>query len=225
MVGRSHDAGNALTAAFIGARPMKRTLVALVCLVAAVAVTACGTDDPPGGDPLPSPTTELSASANSPSSAETPPAWESKFSPRELDQYKEALRRWQEYTAKTHEIYEAGSDTPGARRVFQEYSLTWQGDAAVLADSAKRHLRVTVPEKSLSTRAISVRLNRDGTGTVEISQCTDYRPVTVLQNGTQIKTSQPSHLVTPLLINMTKPAGRDWMVAKTDLRDHSSCGR
>lgn len=224
-IGQSRDVGSASTAAALGARPLKRIPIVLACVVAVVTVTACGADDSPSADPAPSRTSGLSTSTSSPSSTETPPAWESKYSPRELDQYREALRRWQEYTAKTHEIYEAGSDTPGALRVFKEYSLAWQGAAAVLADSASRHIRVTVPERPLSTRAISVRLNQDGTGTVEISQCTDYRPVTVLQDGKQIETSRPSHLVTPLVINMTKPAGRDWMVAKTELKDHSSCAR
>ena len=218
-LGQSHDAADAPTAASLGAQPLKRMLVAVACLLIGVGVAACSADDAPGTRPSPSPLTESSTSTSSPSTAETPPAWESKYSPRELAQYREALRRWQEYSAKTEQIYKQGKDTPGAEAVFRQYTAIAPG---LIADLKRTYdiggLRIVRASKPISFKALSIESNR-----VVIGQCTDYADMVVTQNGQKVSDALPDHLHTTLRIEMEKPSGHDWTIFSIGGKDETSC--
>jgi hypothetical protein len=193
--------------------------VLAACVLAALVITGCSDETTPNGSDDPTPTAPTTSSTPTP----TTPAWQAKFTAEQLEAYDAALERWQKYTEKTNEIYRVGKDTPEARAVLREYSMQWQGDVAVLADTADRKVRIERPAKPLSWKAVSIKLNDDGTGNLIISQCTSYRDILVTQGGKPIGEAKPEHVVTALTINMSKPKGYDWMVAATDLKDKRSC--
>ena len=103
-------------------------------LIAALSggLTACGGEDDPQTKPSPRTTTSTNdpSPSNDSSGAGGPPSgWEDKFTRGQLNSYNAALRRWEQYTKLSNEIYRKGRDTPDARNTLREFSLFWQRDA------------------------------------------------------------------------------------------------
>ncbi|MEJ7831858.1 MAG: hypothetical protein WKF79_03010 [Nocardioides sp.] len=193
-------------------------------VAAAMVLAGCSEDTDPGPTAGPAPTATVTSPSLTPSQSPTTPAWQSKYTDDELAIYEDALARQLEYFEKKNAIYKAGKDTPEAREVFREYSLLWPGLVAELAESYdQRGLRIVRPPTPLSTRMVSINMNEDGTGSLLMSQCTDYSDILVTQNGEELSGTKPDHLITALTINMSKPEGRDWMLATTELKDKQSC--
>lgn len=196
------------------------TMLAVIVALSG-SLTACDGDNDPQTKPSPSTTTSATdrSPSDDPSEAGGPPAgWEDKFTRDQLNAYNAALRRWQQYTKLANEIYRKGKDTPEARKTLEEYSLFWQRDAVTLArDFDKGGIRAEVPPKPLWTYATSVEPNQ-----VAIIQCTDYSKVKYTKNG-DVLDNKPKHLVTPLIVRMTRTTDGVWKVRTTALKDKKSC--
>ncbi|MGE3412884.1 MAG: hypothetical protein AB7L91_11735 [Dehalococcoidia bacterium] len=203
---------------------MKRTLIAATTLALAGTLTGCGGDDQPESDATPS--TTATSSPTPTSDAGGPPAdWESNFSDEELAAAEAAMARWDEYRPLLDQIHMTGKLTPGAKATLQEYDFWWQRDMVTLGETYdKGGLRLVEGVEPLWSYAKSVRLNDDGTGEVVIVQCTNYEPLRYSRNGKPQEIEKPKHLITPLLITMTKPDGEHgWMHQESKLKDKSSC--
>lgn len=205
----------------IKAHPPARLPLVGALLVAALALAGCGAEEP-GSQPADSapkaaPTTDSSASAPDPGGG--PPAgWQKKFTRKQLNTYHAALDRWQQYSTLANDIYREGKDTPAARRVLREYHLFWQREVVILAnDYDQGGLRRRVPSEPMWTYARAIKPTQ-----VTIVQCTDYRDIEYTKNG-DVLDNRPKHPVTPLVVEMTKPAGRDWMFEGSELKDQRSC--
>lgn len=204
---------------------MKRSLIATVAVGLAASLTACGGGEP---DPDTTPSTPATTSPSPTSSAEAggPPAdWESKFTPAELNAAHHAMDTWDEYRKLSAEIYKQGKLTPGAKATLQRYDFWWQRDIATLGETYdKGGLRRVSDVQGLWSFVKSVELDKGGTGDVVIVQCTDYRPLRYTRNGKPQMIDKPKHLVTPLLVQMTKPdKDHGWMYYKAILKDKASC--
>lgn len=194
------------------------TLIALL----SGSITACsGASDP---QTKPPPNTPTSAPDPTPSDAPSdaggpPPGWEAKFTHEQLNTYNAALRRWQQYTKLANEIYRKGKTTPEARKTLQEYSLFWQRDVLTLQTQFdKGGLREEVPDQPLWIYATTIKPTY-----VVMVQCTDYRSIRYTKNG-DVLNNKPKHLVTPLVIRMTKARTGDWVHRDSILRDKKTCG-
>ena len=110
---------------------LRRRLLTLA-LIAALSgsLTACGGgSDPEGKSPSNTTSMEDPSPSDDPSEAGGPPAgWEDKFTREQMNTYNAALRRWEQYTKLSNEIYRKGRDTPDARNTLREFSLIWQRD-------------------------------------------------------------------------------------------------
>jgi hypothetical protein len=204
---------------------MRRSLIATISVGLAASLAACG-----GGATKPDTTPSTSASTSPSPTATTdaggPPAhWESKFTPAELTAARSAMHTWEEFRPLLDEIHKEGKLTPGAKATLQNYDFWWQRDIVTLGETYDNGgLRLVQGVKPLWAYAKFVRLNKDGTGEVVILQCTDYRPLHYRLNGSPQKIKKPKHLITPLLITMTKPDDEhDWMLEKSVLKDKASC--
>ncbi|MCM0621958.1 hypothetical protein [Nocardioides bruguierae] len=190
----------------------------------ALALGGCSGDEPIAAEPTPSTGPSESTSATEEASPAGQPtgdgeAWRSRFSPGQLQRYDAALSRWIEYSHKTARIYRAGVDTPGARAVFAEYDMQAQLRTRALAETYDDGgVRVERGPTALDRRATSI-----GRQVVVIRQCNDYSRVRVTQDGEVVAGATPRHLVTPIVIEMDRPRGRDWMVARIQLKDKTSC--
>ncbi len=141
---------------------LRRRLLALA-LIAALSgsLTACGGGGDPETKPSPSNTTSMEDPSPSDDSSEAggPPAgWEDKFTRGQMNTYNAALRRWEQYTKLSNEIYRKGKDTPEARKTLREYSLFWQRDVADASqDFDKGGMRKKCPTEPLWTYATSIK--------------------------------------------------------------------
>jgi len=204
---------------------MNSSLVATIALGLAASLSACGGGEPKS-DTTPSTSASASPSPTSITGAGGPPAdWESKFTPAELTAAQVAMDTWEEYSLLSTAIYKQGKLTPGAKATLQKYDFWWQRDIVDLGETYdKGGLRLVEDVEPLWSYAKSVRLNKDGTGDVVIVQCTDYQPLRYTRNGSPQKINKPKHLVTPLMVTMTKPDDEHgWMYYKAQLKDRTSC--
>ncbi len=178
-------------------------------LIAALSgsLTACGGSSDPETKPPPSNSTGTKdpSPSDDPSDAGGPPTgWEDKFTREQMNTYNAALRRWQQYTKLSNEIYRKGKDTPEARDTLQEFSLFWQRDVVTLArDFDKGGIREEVPPKPLWTYATSIEA--DAKWRWSSAPTTARSKYT--KNG-DVLDNKPKHLVTPLVVRMTKTT--DW---------------
>lgn len=201
---------------------VRRTLLAGAAVLLLAGLSACGGDEgSPGADTVARPTTSPSpveqASAG-------PTGWEKEYSHAELVAYENALSRWQEYSAALARIYKRGQNTPTARATIREYDLGWQGEVAILDRYYdKGGVRDIRGPEVLWSRPRDIIMNRDGTGTVLIEQCTDYRNVLVVRRDGKPAKVMPKHPITPVVINMAMGKGSDWKVADLKLKDKRSC--
>jgi hypothetical protein len=202
--------------------PIRRTLLAGTTVLLLAGLSACGGDeDSPAADPATTRTT--SPSPVEPASA-GPTGWEKRYSHVELVAYENALSRWQEYSEALARIYKRGKNTPAARATIREYDLAWQGEVAILDRYYdKGGVRDIRGPEALWSRPRDIIMNRDGTGTVLIEQCTDYRRVLVVRRDGKPAKVKPKHPITPVVINMAMGKGDDWKVADLRLRDKRSC--
>jgi len=204
---------------------MKRSLIATIAVGLAASLAACGGGEPQS-DTTPSTSVSKSPSPTASTDAGGPPAdWESKFTPAELTAARSAMGTWEKFRPLLDEIYKQGKLTPGAKTTLQKYDFWWQRDMVDLGETYdKGGLRLVEGVKPLWAYANSVRISKDGTGWVVIVQCTDYRPLRYTRNGKPQKINKPEHLITPLLVTMTKPdTDHGWMHEKSVLRDKASC--
>ena len=128
-----------------------------------------------------------------------------------MNSYNAALRRWEQYTKLSNEIYRKGKNTPDARDTLQEFSLFWQRDVVTLArDYDKGGIREEVPPKPLWTYATSIedRPSRDDRSAPTTATLKYTKNGDVLDN-------KPKHLITPLVVRMTKTTDGDWKFRTT----------
>ena len=105
-----------------------------------------------------------------------------------MNTYNAALRRWEQYTKLSNEIYRKGKDTPEARDTLQEFSLFWQRDVVTLArDFDRGGIREEIPPEPLWNYATSIKASQ-----VAMIQCTDYSNarITKLRTATFSTTSR-----------------------------------
>lgn len=165
-------------------------------------------------------TTAAGTPSDSPSSVPPDPtSWRDELNGREIATYESALNRWKEYFERSAQIYRIGRDTEAARAVFREYDMQAIARIRGLAETYDAQgLRTLQGPTPLSTTPLNVRSD-----VVVISQCNDYTDVQVTRDGQPVDGVKPSHLQTPIRIEMNKPSGRDWMVARVQLKDEKSC--
>lgn len=185
-------------------------------------LTSCSErNDDPQTKPPPSNTTSTKdpSPTDDPSNVGGPPTgWKDKFTREQMNSYNAALRRWEQYTKLSNQIYRKGQDTPEARKTLQEFSLLWQRDVVTLAtDYDKGGLRREVPAEPVWTYAKSVKPTY-----VVIVQCTDYSKIKYTKNG-DVLDNKPNHVVTPLVVRMGKPKGKEWVFEGSTLKDNESC--
>ena len=153
-----------------------------LALIAALSssVTACSGDSDPETKPSETPSMKDVSPSAGPSKAGGPPTgWEDKFTREQMNSYNAALRRWEQYTKLSNEIYRKGKDTPEARDTLQEFSLFWQQDVVTLArDFDKGGIREEVPPEPVWTYATSIEASQ-----VTIIQCTDYSNARITKPG------------------------------------------
>ena len=201
---------------------LRSRLLSLSLIVAlSGSLAACGGGRDPETKPPPSNTTSTDdpSPSDDPSKSGGPPTgWEDKFTHEQINIYNAALRRWEQFSKLANEIYRHGKDTPEARKTLREYSLFWQRDVVTLArDYDKGGIREEVQPTPLWTYPTSIESNQ-----VAMIECTDFSNIKYTKNG-DVLDNKPKHLVTPLIVRMTKTTDGEWKFRNTTLKDKASC--
>lgn len=173
-------------------------------------------------DPIPEASTSVSPSqtpTTTPVKTGGPPAgWEKKFTQRQLNTYDAALARWTRFSELNDSIYQKGKNTRQARAALREYDLFSQRNIKILGETFdKGGVRQVGSAEAQWSYAKTVKTNR-----VVLIQCLDYSNLRYTKRG-KVMRNRPKHLVTPLVVRMTKPDDRNWMFESSTLKDKTSC--
>jgi hypothetical protein len=150
----------------------RAALVAIACT--GLFLTACTSN---GDEPEPRPTTTTSAST--PSQTPAKPAWESRYTEKELRAYEAALARFTEYETRAEPIWARGEVTPGAEGLFKEYWNPWPNTLNTLRVYEQNDITVSGLAKVIWSKPTAVKQGKAWTQ-VTIEQCIDPSTITVL---------------------------------------------
>ena len=112
-----------------------------------------------------------------------PPAWESKYTAKELAIYREAVQRAAAYESKAQPIWAAGKATRAAKALFEDNLLTWQLDWADLQSYEKQGIQIARAPKVLSTEPESIKLLDKGAAETKLRRCVDATDLGGTING------------------------------------------
>jgi hypothetical protein len=178
--------------------------VVLVTAVLMLGTAACGKDDD-------NPKAEPTDPAISASPTPTAPAWQKKYTQKQIEGYEAALARWETYESRAEPIWEAGRVTDRAEPFFKQYfpSPAWQLELERLKLHEANDVKVSGTPTVYWSRPRLI--TRDGLN-VEIEQCVDFSDVATTQGGAQVKGNKWT--TTPHLrgLSLSKPKGYDWLI-------------
>lgn len=97
-----------------GPTVIRRTLSTLAVLALTAGLSACSDDKK---DPEPKATDSTTSAEPTP----TKPAWEDKYTEKQLKAYEATLQRWESYLSRSEPIWAEGKATPQAEDLFDEY--------------------------------------------------------------------------------------------------------
>ena len=193
-------------------RQPKKLALAAAIGASTVFISAC--QDDTGTRPLP-PAESATAASTAASPSPTPPAWEAKYSERQLRTYEAALRRYQEYETKSEPVWRAGKATDQTEHFFKEYFFAWPNQQRLLTTYEQNKVRMFGLGRTLSSRPTRIVASGDSGGqSVTIRQCVNFNTTNTTQygKGTKKLTTKPQiRIVT--LSRFNRP-GAPWKISE-----------
>lgn len=185
----------------------KSTLLLLATWTLAGALLSGCTDDGSADDADPKPTPSSSTTGPTP----TTPAWQSKFTAKQLQAYEAALARWDEYQVRAEPIWSRGEATRSAAEFFRRYfpSPIWKVSYRQL--EAYEEAGIVLEGRETVFWSKPKRISQDAL-TVVLVQCVDYTTITGTQNGEAIEREAWAKLPRLQTISLSKPKGHDWLI-------------
>lgn len=151
-----------------------RTLRPLASVVAAVAaalvLAGCGGDSKP--------TVHHSSSPTSVPPSPSRSAWESKYTPKQMADFREALQRYMDFLRRSEPIYAKGKATKASMALFKEYF--WDPDGQQIDLQNLQRNKITGKGR---VKVLWSRPRRIVRGSVTIEQCVDNSSTTVYRAG------------------------------------------
>ena len=159
-------------------------LLAAVTFAGLVLTSACQNEAQP--EPLP-PAESSNTTAVTPRPSPTQaPAWESKYTPRQLRAYEAALHRYEEYETKSEPIWRAGKANARTERFFKEFFFSWANQQRILTTYEQVEVRSFGLGRTLSSRPTRIVFSNEGES-VTIRQCVDFNKTRITQYGKRVK--------------------------------------
>lgn len=189
---------------------MPRTLLAAAaCSALLFTAAGCGNDP----EPIPS-------SSAKPTPSETAPAWQSKYSEKQIKAYDEALARFTEYETKAEPIWADGKATVAAKSFFEEYFLNPDEQYATLQSYDMYDVQLSGLPKVISSEPIELGdPDKGGQGlATTIRQCVDYRTTTTMQNGEVAPKVESRQKPVLREIRLMKVGNVKWLISNIDTK-------
>lgn len=188
---------------------LRRATSVAAVLGALMATAACGGDDNSPATPPGTETSESPTESTEPTS--TAPAWEKKYTEKQLAAYDAALTRWETYENRSEPIWAEGKATDRAEALFKQYfpSPIWQGTYQRLVTYEGVEVQIEGLADVYWSKPKSI--SEDGLSVV-IDQCVDYTTIKTTQRGKPappVAWQQKPNLRT---ITLEKPKGYDWLI-------------
>lgn len=184
----------------------KATLLLATWTVVGALLGGCADD---GSADTPDPTTSALPSTTSPSP--TPPAWQSKFTDKQLEAYEDALARWEDYENRSAPIWQRGKATPAAQELFKKYfpSPRWRNEFSRLELYEANDVAVSGLATVYWSKAQTITKNSLN---VEIVQCVDFADVITEQNGDPVEGNHWTTTPHVRVLSMSRPTSHDWLI-------------
>jgi hypothetical protein len=198
---------------------LRRTATA-TALCAGLALTAgCQSNGNGKAQPLPpaesSTTTPTETRSASPTKT-TQPAWQDKYSEKEIAAYETALDRFETYEQRSEPIWRRGKATPAAEELFKEYFQegVWQPQLSRLRLYESSNVEVHGTPTVLRSQPTRITLSKQNES-VTIRQCVDYSTVTGFQNGEE--TTKVTHKPQLRIVVSIRSVGKQespWLISR-----------
>jgi len=177
-----------------------------------VLTSACRTEA--GPEPLPPAESSTTVAPTPPPDSTPAPAWESKYTPRQLRAYEAALRRYQEYETRSEPIWRAGRATPQTRAFFREYFLGWFNQQRLLATYERVKVRTFGLGRTLSSRPTRIAASGGDGQSVTIRQCVDFNTTHTTQYGKRVKQVTQRPQVRIITLSRFDRPEAPWIITK-----------
>lgn len=195
---------------------LHRTATTAALCAGLLLAAGCQSDGDGKAQPLPpiesstSPSESTSPSP-SPSTEPTTPAWQDKYSQKQIAAYEAALDRYATYEQRSEPIWRRGKATPAAEQLFKDYfeEGVWQTQMSRLRLYEEAEVKIAGTPEVLWSRP-----TRISTGTVLIRQCVDYRPTETTQYGNPTKPVKSRQRPVIRLLGLTKDGSEPWLIYK-----------
>lgn len=192
-------------------RTTRPLALAAIALTALIALGGCGDG--------PEPKMTHSASPTSSPPSPSPSAWEAKYTPKQMAEFKEALHRYMEFQRLAEPIYSKGKATKASMKLFKEYFLDPDGKQADLELFEKNKIRAVGLARVLWSRPTRIRH-----GSVRIQQCIDNSTSTIYQDGKKVKNTPPFPYIDSIVLDRPMGGG-DFMIEPESVVDPKKARR
>lgn len=195
---------------------LRRTATA-TALCAGLALTAgCQSDADGEAQPLPSAESSTTTPTETRSASPTKtiqPAWQDKYSEKEIAAYETALDRFETYERRSEPIWRRGKATPAAEQLFKEYFTdgAWQREVSRLRSYEQANVEVHGSPTVLRSRATRIAVSDKG-GSITIRQCIDYSSSQLLQDGEQAPGAPESPRIRQVVLDRSIDEG-SWLIS------------
>jgi hypothetical protein len=188
---------------------LRRTTTVATLFAGLILTAACqSTDDQPMLGQAVESSTGPSETTSSPSPTH-PPAWQAKYTKKEVAAYEAALDRFAVYEERSEPIWRRGRATTAAQHLFKQYFIEgyWQTQLSRLRIYEQAEVSVAGLPKVLWSRAAHI-----SRATVRIRQCVDYRPMTTTQYGEPTRPVKSRERPVTRLVALSKNQGNPWQI-------------
>lgn len=179
---------------------------------------AAGCQSNGNGEAKPLPAAESSTTTPTETTSPSPtktiqPAWQNKYSKKEIAAYEAALDRFTTYEQRSEPIWRRGKATPAAEQLFKEYFAdgAWQREVSRLRSYEQANVEVHGTPTVLRSRATRVAVSETG-GSITIRQCIDYSTSQLLQDGQQAPGAPKSPRIRQVVLDRSTGEGV-WLIS------------
>ena len=132
------------------------------------------------------------------------------FTSEEIEVYREAVQRVEDFEARNQAILAAGKATDEARQLYRDTLRAWQWSFAQLQAQQSQGIRIARAPVVLSTRATSIKSFQDNAAEIVLSRCTDQSDLGTTRNGEPVRPVHEEPVIQTVVVHRWE--NRTWRI-------------
>ncbi len=132
------------------------------------------------------------------------------YTAEEIELYREAVQRVEDFEVRNQPILAAGKATDEARQLYRDTLRAWQWSFAQLQAQESQGIRIARAPVVLSTRATSIKSFQDNAAEIVLSRCTDQSNLGTTRNGEPVRPVHEQPVVQTVLVHRWE--NRTWRI-------------